>query len=122
MEKAAPYNPLNFSPTYEESPAFQGLVPEAHTEEQQPMPDPLQLLEVPGWTGGREMLASLRWNPGTECTVGEQGMHSKSKGLPKGYGTFQDRQELRPKRRWQECLCKHMVLLRTECPQLLERK
>lgn len=51
-------------------------------------------MEVPGWTGGREPLTSLHWNPGTECTVGNQGIHSKSKRLPKGCDTFQDRREL----------------------------
>lgn len=91
------------------------LATEACATGQQPCPDPqlLELMaaraEVPAGSGGRES-----WKPAV-CTL-------RVKGLPRGYSAFQDRREPKPERLAGVFVQAHTVLLRTECPQHLERK
>lgn len=107
-------------PAHKESPAFQMLAQKSTLRSNNPCLSPPQLLklmaalaEVLAWTRGREKLASLDWNPAA-CTLRAKAC-LRDVALSKTGGS----QGLRG---WQECLCKHTVLLRTECPQHLERK
>lgn len=64
----------------------------------------------------RAKLARPPWNPGTEGTAGEQGMRSQSRARLRDVALSKTGGP-RPRRCWQECSRRHMVLLRTECPQ-----
>lgn len=113
--------PLSFSAACEESPAPQKWLTEAHTEEQHSAwIFPSSWKFQPGLGAWRSLQACTGLLE--QSALQERGMHSKSKGLPQGCGAFQDRQEPKPKRCWQERLSTHMVLLRTECPRHSERK